>query len=335
MIRGDYVPEKGFEIFTRKFENSLGFKVFSKKANREGESEKKHYQYPPQGNNPFSDRLRGETLYLLKGKIEARFFTKDNEYVGSQIISEGDTVLFNEIHQVAFLEDTVFVEVSQGPYPGTREKDKFEFSDSDEPLGEKTGEINQNQERTTTTFTKDGRLVGAIILGAHRPAQTQILNDTGDPIILTTLLHNKGQTEDNLDLRQKTLFLLDGKLKIFFYSESGEFIDSKVLNKADVVFVNQKYKIEYLEDSTVLEALAGSSPISDLGGIDLNRIDVERQGAGVDIQFDPVDVQMMIDMGITGFAPVIISITPLPSVLPLLGLAPKREEEEFELSKVN
>ena len=72
---------------------------------------------------------------------------------------------------------------------------------------------------------------------------------------------------------------------------------------------------------------------ADVGGIDMNNIDVNRQGGGVSIQFDPVEAQQFIDMGITGFAPVIINITPLPSVLPLLGLAPQREEEEFELSK--
>ncbi len=80
-----------------------------------------------------------------------------------------------------------------------------------------------------------------------------------------------------------------------------------------------------------------SSPISeqkDVGGIDLNEIEVETTGAGVNFEFDPAQVQEILDMGITGFAPVIISITPLPSVMPLLGLAPKREEE-FELSMLN
>ena len=70
------------------------------------------------------------------------------------------------------------------------------------------------------------------------------------------------------------------------------------------------------------------------GGIDLNVIEVDRQGAGVNIQFDPVEIQEIIDAGITGFAPEIINITPLPSVLPLLGLAPHRDEgsEVFSLN---
>ena len=37
--------------------------------------------------------------------------------------------------------------------------------------------------------------------------------------------------------------------------------------------------------------------------------------------------QEMIDLGIDGFAPVIINITPLPSVLPLLGLDPATKKK--------
>jgi hypothetical protein len=66
----------------------------------------------------------------------------------------------------------------------------------------------------------------------------------------------------------------------------------------------------------------------------MNNINVDHQGAGVDIQFDPVAMQEIMDAGITGFAPVIINIVPLPSVLPLLGLAPQREED-FEVSSLN
>ena len=86
------------------------------------------------------------------------------------------------------------------------------------------------------------------------------------------------------------------------------------------------------------EIASTSSPINarskDIGGIDLNTIEVDRQGAGVDIRFDPVEARQIIDMGIDGFAPVIINLIPLPSVLPLLGLSPQRkEDEEFEISR--
>src|SRR3989338_7078557 len=66
-----------------------------------------------------------------------------------------------------------------------------------------------------------------------------------------------------------------------------------------------------------------SSPVSppkeEVGGIDLNEINVERQGSGVNIQFDPAAIQPILDSGVDGlvpsevegFAPVIINITPI------------------------
>ncbi|MBI5023431.1 MAG: hypothetical protein HZC18_00300 [Candidatus Omnitrophica bacterium] len=73
---------------------------------------------------------------------------------------------------------------------------------------------------------------------------------------------------------------------------------------------------------------------NDVGGIDMNSINLDKQGAGVDIQFNPTELQELIDAGIDGFAPVIINITPLPSVLPLLGLEPRKEEDAEKLSRL-
>ena len=44
-----------------------------------------------------------------------------------------------------------------------------------------------------------------------------------------------------------------------------------------------------------------------VGGIDMNDIDVNRQGTAVDIQFDPVEFQEMIDAGIDGFARLLLT----------------------------
>jgi len=108
--------------------------------------------------------------------------------------------------------------------------------------------------------------------------------------------------------------------------------ESWVVHISAINFSNQG------EPSGVLHDPSGapSSPVTsdDPGGIDMNNIDVDRQGGGVHVEFDPVPVQEIIDMGITGFTPVIINLTPLPSVLPLLGLAPQRDEE-FEVSSLN
>jgi len=70
----------------------------------------------------------------------------------------------------------------------------------------------------------------------------------------------------------------------------------------------------------------------EVGGIDFNNIAVDRQGTGVNIQFDPAKIDPVLKNRIQGFTPVIINITPLPSLLPLLGLQPEAEEAQ-ELSR--
>lgn len=74
---------------------------------------------------------------------------------------------------------------------------------------------------------------------------------------------------------------------------------------------------------------------SDVGGINMNNIDLERTGEGLNIEFSPSDLEPMINMGIKGFSPVIINLAPLNSVFPILGLDSRNEEEELEISKAN
>ncbi|OGX60464.1 MAG: hypothetical protein A2306_09465 [Omnitrophica WOR_2 bacterium RIFOXYB2_FULL_38_16] len=71
----------------------------------------------------------------------------------------------------------------------------------------------------------------------------------------------------------------------------------------------------------------------DVGGIDMNGIEVERTGSGVEIQFVPDSFDPLLKMGIDGFVPVIINVTPVNNIMMLLGLEPKREEDDIELSK--
>mgnify|MGYP001570756288 FL=1 len=86
--------------------------------------------------------------------------------------------------------------------------------------------------------------------------------------------------------------------------------------------VLNEVKIDAPTDDKAL--LSTSTP---LGGIDMNKIDVNKQGPGVQIKFNEQQMQNLLNGNFGGFAPVIINIVPIPSFLPLLGLEPKREEE--------
>ncbi len=72
-----------------------------------------------------------------------------------------------------------------------------------------------------------------------------------------------------------------------------------------------------------------------VGGIDMNEIDLNRGGSGVDIQFDPAQLEPLLEDGVV-FSPVFMDFTPINSILPLLGLVPRNEEnEEYNVSRLN
>jgi hydroxymethylpyrimidine pyrophosphatase-like HAD family hydrolase/isopentenyldiphosphate isomerase len=75
-----------------------------------------------------------------------------------------------------------------------------------------------------------------------------------------------------------------------------------------------------------------NASLSDVGGIDMNEINLKKQGAGIDVQFDPTTVQPIFEPGFTGFKLVIINFVPIPSILPFLGLEPANRETEYEVS---
>jgi 6-phosphofructokinase 1 len=74
----------------------------------------------------------------------------------------------------------------------------------------------------------------------------------------------------------------------------------------------------YKEASRVIDIL--NALAKDLGGIDLNQINVKRNGKTVNVQFDQAQLNALMQGGFEGFTPVIISITPIQSPFQLLGI---------------
>lgn len=68
-----------------------------------------------------------EALFLKKGKVKVNFYKHEENHVGSEVLNGGDTVLLcGGGHGFEILEDTIMIEVKQGPYTGTDDKDRFE-----------------------------------------------------------------------------------------------------------------------------------------------------------------------------------------------------------------
>ena len=67
-----------------------------------------------------------EVLIVKKGRCEVDVFNNKRELVAKRILQEGDVMLtVSGGHGFRLLEDTVLLEVKQGPYSGVDEKVRF------------------------------------------------------------------------------------------------------------------------------------------------------------------------------------------------------------------
>ncbi len=78
----------------------------------------------------------------------------------------------------------------------------------------------------------------------------------------------------------------------------------------------------HTEGSSASEAMATAKMVTP-GGIDLNakNLNLQSEGDGVvDIQFDPAAIEQFKKGDFTGIVPVIINVTPIPNLMPFIGL---------------
>jgi len=67
-----------------------------------------------------------EVLFIKKGKVKVNFY-KDKTYIDSEIVETNDVILLCAGgHGFEMLEETIMIEVKQGPYMGVDDKEQFE-----------------------------------------------------------------------------------------------------------------------------------------------------------------------------------------------------------------
>lgn len=68
-----------------------------------------------------------ETLVIKKGKVKVNFYDSDRMYQKDTVLEEGDVILLaGGGHGFEILEETVMIEIKQGPYAGDADKTRFE-----------------------------------------------------------------------------------------------------------------------------------------------------------------------------------------------------------------
>jgi len=117
IIRGSINPKKTTFLTPPEFKQQVGFVVYPA-----GGEIHRHVH------RPLERHLVGtsEVLIVCKGRCEIDIYNNDRELVATRQLHQGDIMLMVDGgHGFRMLEDTIFLEVKQGPYTGLEEKERF------------------------------------------------------------------------------------------------------------------------------------------------------------------------------------------------------------------
>jgi hypothetical protein len=117
IIRGDKLPDQTTFLTPPEFKQQVGFVVYGL-----GGVIQRHVH------RALERHLVGtsEVLVLQKGRCVMDIYNDQRELVATRELRTGDIMLMvGGGHGFRMLEDTVFLEVKQGPYTGVDEKQRF------------------------------------------------------------------------------------------------------------------------------------------------------------------------------------------------------------------
>ena len=117
VIRNELLPSETTFLTPPEFKQQVGFVVYPS-----GGEIARHVH------RPLQRQLTGtsEVLILRKGSCIMDVYNNDKVLVASKELHEGDIMLMVDGgHGFRMLENTVFLEVKQGPYTGIDEKERF------------------------------------------------------------------------------------------------------------------------------------------------------------------------------------------------------------------
>jgi hypothetical protein len=117
IIRALVQPDKTTFVTPDSYYQQAGFVVYPKNG-----------IIPRHLHLPLQRHLVGtpETLLIRKGRVEAELYAMDRTLLLTTILETGDIIqLVSGGHGFRCLEDTVLLEIKQGPYTGLVEKEKF------------------------------------------------------------------------------------------------------------------------------------------------------------------------------------------------------------------
>ncbi|MCB0253743.1 MAG: hypothetical protein KDI55_08440 [Anaerolineae bacterium] len=117
IIRASFLPENTTFLTPPEFKQQVGFVVYPT-----GGEIKRHVH------RPLERHLVGtsEVLVVKQGRCLIDIYNEERELVTTREMFPGDVMLMvGGGHGFRMLEDTIFLEIKQGPYSGLDEKEQF------------------------------------------------------------------------------------------------------------------------------------------------------------------------------------------------------------------
>lgn len=117
IIRAELQPEKTTFLTPEEFNLQLGFVVYPS-----GGEVVRHIHLP------LERHIVGtaEVIFIKQGRCEVDIYAVDRTLVATRELREGDVLLTVQGgHGFRMIEDTVILEIKQGPYIGLDEKERF------------------------------------------------------------------------------------------------------------------------------------------------------------------------------------------------------------------
>lgn len=117
IVRAGDLPTETTFVTPPEFKQQVGFVVYAQGG-----------EIAAHVHRPLERHLVGtsEVLVLRKGRCLLDVYNDDHELVATRELEAGDTMLMvGGGHGFRMLEDTVFLEIKQGPYTGMEEKERF------------------------------------------------------------------------------------------------------------------------------------------------------------------------------------------------------------------
>jgi len=117
IIRGEMTPDKTTFLTPTEFKQQVGFVVYQ----RGGEIQRHVHR-------PVERHIIGtsEGLLIRQGLCEVDIYNNNRQLVATKRLRQGDILLMVDGgHGFRMLEDTVFLEIKQGPYTGVEDKERF------------------------------------------------------------------------------------------------------------------------------------------------------------------------------------------------------------------